>query len=116
MYKTAIAIVTLMFLGISGISQAADSTAKKPLDQAIESIDKNLAKDPDNKGLLNAAERLQTNKERYEQKRAAQNAKRLEHSGDRAERAERPERIERPEKIERPERVARPEPMGRPGR
>lgn len=116
MYKTlpVIAVGTLLLLGGAGTSYAADSAAKQPLDQAIKSVDKNLAKDPDNKGLNNAAERLQTNQERHNKKRAAQLAKRhekremkmekrLEH-----ERTERPEKAERPEKVERPEKPARP--------
>src|SRR3990170_18002 len=108
---TAIAAGILLLLGVASTSYAADPAAKQPLDQAIKSVDKNLARDPDNKGLQNAAERLQTNQERYEKKRAEQKAKRQEHKDDQAEK-----RVERPEKAERPERAERPEKAGRPGR
>lgn len=112
MHKTraAIAAGTLLLLGVASTSYAADPAAKQPLDQAIESVDKNLAKDPDNKGLQNAAERLRINQERHKQKRAEQKAKREEHKDDQAEK-----RAER-EKAERPERAERPEKAGRPGR
>jgi len=128
MYKTiaATAAGTMFLLGIASTSYAADTATKQPLDQSIESVDKNLAKDPDNKGLQNAAERLQTNKERQAKKREAQAAKREAKSLKKAERkaakeserqeAGRPDKAERPEKTERPEKVERPEAMGRPVR
>lgn len=108
--KTVITVATVFLLSVAGTSYAADTAAKQPLDQAIKSVDKNLAKDPDNKGLQNAAGRLQANKERHDEKRAERAAKRQDKKERHAERAE------RPEKTERPERAERPEPMGRPGR
>lgn len=105
MHKTraVIAAGTLLLLSVAGTSHADDPATKQPLDQAMESVDKNLARDPDNKGLQNAAERLQTNKERHEKKRAEQKAKRQKHKDDQAEkRAERPEKPARPEKPGRP--------------
>lgn len=105
MHKTraVIAAGTLLLLSVAGTSHADDPATKQPLDQAMESVDKNLARDPDNKGLQNAAERLQTNKERHEKKRAEQKAKRQKHKDDQAEkRAERSGKPARPEKPGRP--------------
>lgn len=141
MHKTniAIAVGTLFFLCAAGTSYAADTDAKQPLDQAVKSVDKNLAKDPDNKGLQNAAGRLQTNKERHDKKRAEKDArhkakvaekdaKRQAKMNERAEKnpehrdAERTEKMEhmekssRPEKMERPEKAERPGKMDRPNR
>lgn len=127
MYKTkiAIAVGTLFLLGVASTSYAADPATKQPLDQAIKSVDKNLVKDPDNKGLQNAAGRLQTNKERHEKKRAEKEArhkakiakkearhqakinKRAEKMSDHRE-AERAERMGRPEMAERPGKMERP--------
>ncbi len=42
---------------------------KAPLDQASESVEKNRQKNPDNPGLENAAERLETNRKRIEEHR-----------------------------------------------
>jgi hypothetical protein len=84
------------------------ATPTGPLSQGISSVNKNLERQPDNKGLQNAAERLRENRERQEARRA-EHVERVA----RVERVERPERPERPEKIERPEK---PEKASRPGR
>lgn len=78
MCKTGIALTFgAIFLSIgAGTSHAAAPKAPEPLSQARESVDKNLQKNPDNKGLQNADERLKANQERHEKKRAEQNAKR----------------------------------------
>jgi hypothetical protein len=125
--KTAIAIGTLLLLGVTSTSHAADPATKQPLDQARESVDKNLAKDPDNKGLQNAAERLQTNQERLEKKRAEKEemrkakiaekeAKRQAKTNKQAEKMPDHPKAERMEKMERPEKAVRPEKMDRPNR
>src|SRR4030067_1502613 len=111
MHKTraVIAAGTLLLLSVAGTSYADDPAAKQPLDQAMESVDKNLARDPDNKGLQNAAERLQTNQERYKNKREEQNAKRLAKKNKQAEiKAERTERPARPERPPPPKKPGRP--------
>jgi len=116
MHKTraVIVAVTLLLLSAAGTSHADDPAAKQPLDQAMESVDKNLARDPDNKGLQNAAGRLQTNRERHENKREAKeekrHEKRIKQAGKKAKREEAEHRV----KAERPERPARPEKPGRP--
>lgn len=114
--KTVIAIATLSLLSFASAGYAADPVTKQPLDQAIESVDQNLAKDPDNKGLQNAADRLQTNQQRQQEKRAEQEAKRQakidkragkmsdHHDAERMEKMDRPEKAERPEKMERQNR------------
>ncbi len=99
--KLALTIGAALLLGAAGTLQAADtdtdttttsSTATSgPMSQGLNSVDKNLAKDPDNKGLQTAQERLIRN---------------------RAEKTERLERVERAERVERPE-VERPEREGR---
>ena len=127
--------VTTIFLGFSGLSHGADTTtAKTPLSQSTISVDKNLIRDSDNKGLANASTRLETNQDRIEAQQATRSAKRLDtvkrtgktadktaikaekaaraekaahvEKAERIEKAERPEKVERPEKIERPERSA----------
>lgn len=115
MHKTraVIAAGTLLLLSIAGTSHADDPATKQPLDQAMESVDKNLARDPDNKGLQNAAERLQTNKERHEEKREAKEQKRHEKRLKQAEKKAKREEAEHRVKAERPGRPARP---GKPGR
>ena len=133
--KTVIAIATLSLLSFASAGYAADPVTKQPLDQAIESVDQNLAKDPDNKGLQNAADRLQTNQQRQQEKRAEQEAKRQAKAADKEAKrqaktadkeakrqakidkragkmsdhhdAERMEKMDRPEKAERPEKMER---------
>ena len=124
--KTVIAVASLTVLGFASAVYAADTDTKQPMDQAVIRVDKNLEKNPDSKGLNNAAEHLQTNQERQAQKRAEQKAKReakaaakeakreakhqakhdkhgdkMEgHEADHADKMHRPEKSERPEKTE----------------
>lgn len=77
---------------------------KKPLDQARTSVEKNLEKDPDNKGLQNAAERLKENQERIEARKNEKRERSETAKVERAERPSRPEAPQRPEKLERPAR------------
>lgn len=115
-----------MLLIAAATSYAAPTETRAPLSQAQESIDKNLQKNPDNKGLQNAAERLEINKQRQEAKRAEQEAKRKakkiekkDKAQKKAEKAARhekpmhPEKMDRPGKMERPEKIDRPEKMER---
>jgi hypothetical protein len=107
MYKTKIAITvgTAFLLGAASASYAAETTVQsKPLDQALESIDKNLAKDSDNKGLLNAKEHLKANQLRQEARAEKHTEKdELTEKVEQHEKAERPEKAERAEKAERPD-------------
>lgn len=58
---------------------ASGGASKAPLDQAIESVQKNLDKKPDNSGLQNARERLEANQERKEAKDADKDARKKAH-------------------------------------
>jgi len=96
-----VASVFVLLFGVANAQSTSDSTStRKPLDQGISSVEKNLEKNPDNKGLRNAKERLQENQERFEA-RKAERAERLAQRPDRPERAERAERPERPERADR---------------
>lgn len=90
--NTMLAVAGAVLLGSIGIANA-QTTA--PATQGLKSVDKNLAKDKDgdsdNKGLLNAQQRIERNQKR--------------HALDKAEVAER--------KADRPERPMRPERAGR---
>lgn len=57
----------------------ASGGGKAPLDQAIESVEKNLDKNPDNAGLQNAREKLEANQERKEAKEAAKEERKKAH-------------------------------------
>ncbi len=140
MNKTQIAVsIAALFLGASSMVFAADTaTTKEPLAQSSTSVEKNVTRDPDSKGLNNASNRLEANQDKIEAKRAAKAQRRLEKAKkaekmeeakkaekiekaekaekmekaekvEKMEKAERPEKVERVEKAERPEKVDRPE-------
>ena len=72
MNKTKIsALLAAICLGSSSLVFAADITAttKEPLSQSITSVEKNLTRDVDSKGLNNALNRLETNQDRLEAKK-----------------------------------------------
>ena len=85
--KTLLAAAAVILLGSIGISNA-QTTA--PATQGLTSIDKNLAKDPDNRGLENAQDRHERNQLRQETREKADR--------DHVARLERPERPDRPER------------------
>lgn len=68
---------------------ALAASPQPPLTQGISSVDKNLERDPDNEGLQTASERLKTNQERLEERRAS--------TPERPDFAHRPDRFERPQ-------------------
>jgi hypothetical protein len=86
----AVAAATLATLGI------ANAQTTMPATQGLDSVDKNLKRDPDNRGLLNAQQHIETNQKRF-----------AEHKADKAERVEKAERVDRPDRPERPERGGR---------
>lgn len=147
--------VAVICLSIAGTSYAADSTSttaivnansstpaetKAPLSQSTTSVQKNLTRDADSKGLNNASNRLESNQDKIEARKAERAEKRLtkaekaelkkadkaadktedaaEHSekhADKAERAEkRTDKAERTEKAERVEKTERVEKAERP--
>ena len=86
----------------------ATTTTKGPVSGGLASVQKNLKDNPDNKGLQNAEQRLLTNQERIEAKRA-DTATRVEKAQrvDKVERVEKVERVQKAERPERPERASR---------
>ena len=91
--KLLAAVSAMLLLGIAGSAAAADTGSKEPGDQGLTSIDKNLRKDPDNRGLENAQDRHERNQLRQETREKADR--------DHVARLERPERPERPDRPER---------------
>lgn len=91
----AASTIALSAIG-SANAQAADDNV--PNARALESVDRNLQKDPDNRGLQNAQKRLEANEQRHKLQRADAMADRVE----RIDRVERVERVERVDRIERP--------------
>jgi uncharacterized protein YxeA len=135
MYKSKIVLaVSAIILTISGVTLAADDAvtdAKLPLVQAKESVNKNLKRDPDSKGLNNASSHLETNQTKVEAhkirkaekhlakdkneelkkatKVAEHNEKASEESNETADKDEHSSNVENSEKAEHAEKVSRPE-------
>ena len=96
------------------ISFAHAQTPPAPAAQGDASVDKNLNKKPDNKGLQNADKKVEANEAKAAEKRAERRedrreerkeARRKDRKEDRhEERMERHEKMERPAKPERPAR------------
>ncbi len=91
--RTLLAAAGTILLGSIGIA-SAQTTA--PATQGLTSVEKNLAKDKDgdsdNKGLLNAQQRIERNQKRQ----ALHKAEVVERKADRPDRPLRPEHPERP--------------------
>jgi hypothetical protein len=104
--RTLLAAASAVML--AGIG-SANAQTNVPGAKALDSIDKNLAKDPDNRGLANARDRIERNQKRH----ALHKADKAEDKAERAEKAEKMEKVEHVEKVDRPERPAHPD---RPGR
>ncbi|HLA74484.1 MAG TPA: hypothetical protein VJM76_01045 [Gammaproteobacteria bacterium] len=127
--------------GSDGIEDAADTeSAQTGGANGITSVSRNLARNPDNAGLQNALEHLETNRERHEQHdldRAGhidtidiEHPEELDHDSvtrpevvervakverpEKVEKIERVEKVEKAEKVERPERAERVERIERP--
>jgi TolA-binding protein len=101
------AVVSALLVGAVQAQTPGPSSGKTPLTQGIESVDKNLQKDQDHKGLQTASERLKANQERFEARRETTDERIDEARARRVERAERPELVERPEHFDRPEKPER---------
>lgn len=95
---------------LASISVAHAETANQPVSQGAASVNKNLTKNPDNKGLQNAAERLQENEAKVAEKRAAaeQKSDEAKHKKNREEKHDRMERTNRDKMMERPAKPERP--------
>ena len=87
-------------------SAYAQTTAPLPGDQGAASVNKNLAKNPENKGLQNASGQLEQNRLKHaeqEQKRIEQQERYMEKKTERVEtRAQHHDTPTRPTKAERP--------------
>jgi hypothetical protein len=100
---------------LASISVAHAETANQPVSQGAASVNKNLSKDPDNKGLQNASERLKENEAKVAAKRAdadkkSDDAKLKRHKEEKHEKHEEHERMEKVnhDNIERPAKPERP--------
>lgn len=94
---------------LASIAVAHAETTNQPVAQGAASVDKNLSKDPDNKGLQNASEQLQDNKAKVADKRSeadkkADAAKQKKDKKDKKEHMEKAghEKMDRPDKMEHP--------------
>lgn len=97
--KTSI-LVAILSLAAFHLAYAADDVdTKAPLSQSTQSVNKNLTRDPDSKGLTNASKRLEANEDKIEAHK--------DEMKDKATRAEKVERAQKPERPERPEKIRR---------
>ncbi len=106
-----IAYVSAALLFAAATVAQAQTTPPAPVSQGAASVNKNLAKDPDNKGLQTASEQLKENEAKIAAKRTEQTRKRETHSESTEAshaKTERSETMERHEKVERPARMERP--------
>ena len=98
--------ITAVILLAAASAAHAQSTAALPGDQGAASVNKNLAQNPENKGLQNASGQLEQNRIRHaeqEQKRIEQQERNMEKKTERIEtRAQHRSAPERPARIERP--------------
>ncbi len=105
---------------LASISVAHAETTNQPVAQGEASVDKNLSKDADNKGLQTADKRLEANEAKIAEKRAeadkredAKNKNKKEEKHEHMEKhdhdkMERVAKVDKIDKIERPARIERP--------
>lgn len=121
--KKLIGVVAMGGILCCATAFAADPNPPQvPMERALESLNKNIAKNPDASGLQNAKERLLDNRKRQatrgknhapgQQKREPSSAELKKTSGD-AERTQVVDHVERVDRVERVERIDRPEPPAR---
>jgi hypothetical protein len=107
-------IATVLLLASISVAHAQTPLAQtppKPAAQGDASVDKNLNKNPDNKGLQTADKKVEANEakaaeKRAEHKEARKEERKEERKKDRKE--DKHERMERHEKMERPAKPERP--------
>jgi hypothetical protein len=103
-------VLTALLLTTS-ISVAHAETANQPVAQGAASVEKNLGKQPENKGLQNASERLKENEGKTEEKRADADKRHDHHEmHEKHEKHEKHDRMEKHEheKMEHPAKPDRP--------
>lgn len=71
-------LALVLSLPAAAADPASEEQPKAPLEQASESVNKNLQKHPDNRGLQNASRRIAENQERIAAQRAAREQRRAE--------------------------------------
>ena len=86
----------IIILGMVGAANAQAGETRGA--QGLESVDKNLNRDPDNRGLENAQKRINDNMAERKAKAAHAKAKNKARHDDKAMHAE---KAERPEKVDR---------------
>jgi hypothetical protein len=103
---------------LTSISIAHAETTNQPVAQGAASVEKNLNKNPDNKGLQRAAEQTQANEAKVAAKRAEADKRRdaKNKNAEKQERMEKRDMMERHEKMDRPAKMDRPGKVERPGR
>lgn len=94
--RFAVASSFALLFGVAYAQTPAPTTADTPLTQGISSVDKNLKKNPDNKGLQTASEQLKENQERFAQRQATTDQRIEDARAERFDAPVRPDRIERP--------------------
>jgi hypothetical protein len=116
MFMIRIAYISaVVLLASSAVAQA--QTSAVPITQGAASVNKNLSKDPDNKGLQNASRQLQENQVKQAEKRTEQEKKQEMKKEAHTERNEvRHEKVEHPAKIEHPARIEHPAKIEHPGK
>lgn len=115
MIKTSHILIALLS---TFIAAAHAETANQPVSQGAASVDKNLKRDPDNKGLQRASEQLKENEAKVAEKRAeagktSDDAKDKKESKKEAKHERKEAKRERKErrdhgKMERPEKPKHP--------
>ena len=112
MIKLSYISAVVLFVATSLAQAQTAPEPKLPGDQGVSSVNKNLEKNPDSKGLQNAAGKLEQNQEKHREQMEKRTEKREEHMKKKAEhvemKTERREAMDRPAKIERPEKMERP--------
>jgi Skp family chaperone for outer membrane proteins len=103
-----ISAVVLLAAASAAHAQTATTAPKLSGDQGAASVGKNLAKDPDNKGLQNADEQLRKNRAKHAEQLKKRSEKHEEKMEKKTEHAESHDTMERPAKIERVEKIERP--------
>lgn len=96
--KTILSMVGSALLAFSTAVFAEPTNV--PMEQGFESVNRNMAKNPDNEGLGNARQRLIEN-----QRRQADRGRNHAPGQQRIERVERPQRPERVERVDLPTRA-----------
>ena len=116
-YISAVILLAAASVAHAETTTTTTTTKTLPGDQGIASVNKNLERDPENKGLKNASEQLERNRLKHEEQAKRREERREQNMEKRSERQEkRAERQERHERHERHEGAGRPAKMERPGK